>query len=66
MSGTRPWYASTTAGAKFTTAVPDVPSTATGRRLALARPRAMKAAPRSSIWTVTRMDGCARQRERQG
>ena len=66
MSGTRAWYASTTAGAKFTTAVPDVPRTATGRRPAFASPRAMKAPARSSRWTITRRPGCARRASAMG
>ncbi len=66
MSGTRAWYASTTAGAKFTTAVPDVPRTATGRRPALASPRAMNAPARSSRWTITRRPGCARSASAMG
>ncbi len=66
MSGTRPWNASTTAGAKLTTAVPDVPRMTTGRRPALARPSAKNAAARSSTWVRTRMSGCARSARAMG
>jgi hypothetical protein len=47
--------ASMTAGWKFAAAVPDVHSTATGRRLAFARPSAVNDALRSSIRTCSRV-----------
>src|SRR5580693_8213709 len=53
-SGTADSSASMTAGWKFAAAVPDVHSTATGRRDALARPSAVNAADRSSIRTCSR------------
>src|SRR5579863_6312503 len=53
-SGTADSSASMTAGWKFAAAVPDVHSTATGRRETLARPSAVNAADRSSIRTCSR------------
>src|ERR1700722_13010296 len=53
-SGTADSSASITAGWKFAAAVPDVHTTATGRRDALARPSAVNAADRSSIRTCSR------------
>ncbi len=53
-SGTADSSASTTAGWKFAAAVPEVHSTATGRRDALARPSAVNDAERSSIRTCNR------------
>ena len=47
-SGTRDSGASTTAGANSTTAVPEVASSATGRRDVRAMPSAKKPAARSS------------------
>ena len=48
ISGTRASCASATAGIRLAAAVPEVQVTATGRPLALANPRAMKPAERSS------------------
>ena len=53
MSGTRAIEASTTAGAKFTTAVPDVPSSTTARPAVRAMPSAKNPAERSSSRTRT-------------
>ena len=47
-----------TAGRKFAAAVPDVHTRATGARFVLARPRAKKAAERSSMWVQQRSSGC--------
>ena len=55
INGTRPWWASSTAGWKFAAAVPDVHSTITGRWLARASPRAKNDADRSSRCTCTRI-----------
>ncbi len=44
--GTRDWSASTTAGSELAAAVPEVHTSAAGRPLALARPRARNAAER--------------------
>ena len=54
ISGTPDSSASITAGWKLAAAVPEVHSTATGRRLALARPSAVNEAERSSIRTCSR------------
>ncbi len=48
ISGTRAWYASTTAGNRLAAAVPEVQTSATGVRDAFARPSAKKPAARSS------------------
>ena len=53
-NGTPDSSASITAGWKFAAAVPEVQTTATGRPLALARPRARNAADRSSMRTWSR------------
>src|SRR3984885_3996599 len=53
-SGTADSSASMTAGWKFAAAVPEVHTTATGRRDTLARPSAVNAADRSSIRTCSR------------
>ena len=63
-SGTADSSASTTAGWKFAAAVPEVHSTATGRRDALARPSAVNDAERSSIRTCNRTGQPARRPER--
>ena len=57
-SGTRACHASTTAGRKFAAAVPDVHSTATGRREARARPSAKNAPERSSTCDQQRSPAC--------
>src|SRR5690554_4807141 len=49
--------ASTTAGTRFATAVPDVVTTAAGRPVAFAHPRAWKAAERSSITMLNSTPG---------
>ena len=54
-SGMADSSASITAGWKFAAAVPDVHTTATGRPLALASPRAVNDAERSSIRTCSRI-----------
>src|SRR5437764_15486179 len=54
-SGTREAEASTTAGKKFAAAVPEVETSATGRRDALARPSAKKPPARSSSATWVAM-----------
>src|SRR5947209_1855176 len=56
--GVRDWSASTTAGWKLAAAVPEVHTTAAGRPVALAAPRAQKAADRSSISTCVLRPGC--------
>ena len=53
-SGTRAWCASTTAGCRFTAAVPDVQHTIAGRPVARPMPSARNAAERSSSTTSTR------------
>ncbi len=58
-SGTPDASASITAGWKLAAAVPEVHSAATGRPLALARPRARNAAERSSIRTCSRRSPAA-------
>ena len=58
ISGTADSPASITAGWKLAAAVPEVHSTATGRRLALARPSAVNEAERSSIRTCSRIRSC--------
>jgi hypothetical protein len=57
-SGTPDSSASITAGWKLAAAVPEVHSTATGSRLALARPSAVNEAERSSIRTCSRSRRC--------
>ena len=52
ISGTPEWLASITAGNQLAGAVPEVARSSTGRRLALATPRAKNAALRSSTATV--------------
>src|SRR5450759_2931276 len=54
INGTAAWLASRTAGCRLATAVPEVVNTGTGRRVSLARPRARKAAERSSTRTCNR------------
>jgi hypothetical protein len=54
-SGTPDSLASMTAGWKLAAAVPDVHTTAAGRRLAFAMPSAVYAALRSSIRTCSRI-----------
>src|SRR5690606_4834304 len=54
MSGTAPWCASSTAGCRLATAVPEVVITTAGRRLTFASPRARKPADRSSTRTCRR------------
>ncbi len=49
--------ASTIAGKRLATAVPDVVITTPGRPVARATPSAQKASPRSSVWTVLRARG---------
>ena len=49
--GVRDIAASTTAGKRFATAVPEVVTTTAGRPVAFADPRAKKADERSSTWT---------------
>jgi hypothetical protein len=53
MIGTRSWWASTTAGCRFTAAVPLVVSTGTGRPVTRAMPSATNPADRSSRQTCT-------------
>ena len=64
-SGTRASDASTTAGSSSATAVPDVTTTATGRREARPSPSAKKPADRSSRRTRTRRPGMRPHRERE-
>ena len=64
-SGTRAIDASTTAGSRLATAVPDVTTMATARRDARARPSAKNPAARSSSMTRTVRPGCARSGEGQ-
>ena len=59
-SGTPAWAASTTAGSRLATAVPEVQTTAAGRPPTFARPRARKAAVRSSIRVCSRTPPSAR------
>ena len=59
-SGTRASDASTTEGSRLATAVPEVTTTATGRRDARASPSAKYPADRSSSRTRTVSPGCAR------
>jgi hypothetical protein len=59
ISGTRASWASTTAGWRFTAAVPDVHVRATGRPLVFAIPRATKPAERSSMTDTDSMPSCA-------
>src|SRR4029079_16876106 len=54
INGTAAWLAWSTAGWTLATAVPDVVNTGTGRRVTLPRPRARKAAERSSTRTCSR------------
>src|SRR3954452_16021525 len=58
MSGTLASRASTTAGARFTAAVPEVQVIATGRRVALAIPGGTNPAERSSITDTQSSPGC--------
>ena len=53
-NGTRAWCASTTAGCRFTAAVPEVQHTIAGRPVAKPMPRARNPAERSSSTTSTR------------
>ena len=55
MSGTPEWCASSTAGCRFATAVPDVVTTTAGRPDSIAVPSARNAAPRSSMRTCRRI-----------
>ena len=57
--GMRERLASATAGAKFDAAVPEVHTTATGRPVALANPRAKKDEERSSRCNHDFIDGCS-------
>ena len=52
ISGTPLWCASSAAGSKFATAVPEVVMMATGMPVALAAPKAVKPIERSSIRTL--------------
>src|SRR4051812_1279742 len=54
MSGTPEWWASSTAGWRFATAVPDVVTRATGIPDSTASPRARNPADRSSMRTLRR------------
>src|SRR5215207_2935406 len=54
ISGTPAWWASSTAGWRFATAVPDVVITTDGCRRSRASPSARNAAPRSSMRTWSR------------
>src|SRR2546427_2299332 len=64
ISGTRADEASTTAGKKFAAALPDVQTRATGRREALASPRAKNPAARSSRQTWVSMGERSKARAR--
>ena len=64
-SGTRAWCASTTAGCRFTAAVPDVQHTIAGRPVARPTPSARNPAERSSSTTSTRSRPSRTERERQ-
>jgi hypothetical protein len=65
-NGTAASPASTTGACRLAAAVPEVQTTATGRPLALASPRAQNPAERSSIRTCTRTRGCSQKASASG
>ena len=66
MSGTPEWCASSTAGCRLATAVPEVVTTTTGSPVSTARPRARNPADRSSMRTCRRRSPAARTRRPRG